>query len=664
MTNPPANYRRVFESIAIGGVTVPNRIVNTTHSGNLEKSRELRYLRERARGGAGLLGLEGRLGVNTFDFGVAPRRESPAWDEAYPDPTTPEGIEFFDRVAIPRMQERAEVVHSEGAVCFGQVVHQGNAPHTVRIGPTVSPSSVMDTYDALMPRALDESQIKSIIIAHAHGIRRIRDAGIDVAEIHAAHGYLIHQFLSPATNRRTDKWGGSFDNRVRFLREIIAAAREMVGSFPIGVRIGVDGDGAARGMTVDDLVQVAAAVDKDVDYLSVSGGNYVGYGEGEELAYVSPWYKEPGFNASAAAAVKERTTVPVIVTGRIADMSIAEGLIKDGVADMVGMVRALIADPELPKKAREGRADDARMCLGLSECHHAGQYRTPMTCAVNAAAGREAEFEISTAAHPKTVIVVGAGPAGMEAARVAALRGHSVYLADDKRTIGGTPRILARDPNRRNLLDHSTYFETQFEKLDVEMVLGNRVTAAELVEFAPDAVVLATGGRAVIPEVLADAQRLVTALDVLEGKVELKKNVVVVGGQDAHLAGPTISEFLQDQGCQVELISEQPDFARGSEDGTRIALMARLARKGVRVSLAHRLSRVDDAGVVVQDMFSKQERRLDDAMVVIACGLAPENELEAALRGLVPEVHVIGDALAPRRLMHATFEGARIGHLL
>lgn len=663
-TPPPTEFRSLFEPITIAGVALRNRIVNPTHYAALEPDRELRYLEERARGGAALIGLEGHLGVNSFDFGLMPRRESPAWDEALPDPVTPDGIAYFDRVATPILRARADVVHAAGAACFAQVVHQGNAPHRHRLSPPVGPSAVMEPYDALMPHPLDETQIEDLITAHVHGIRRIRDAGVDMAEVHAAHGYLLHQFLSPYSNRRRDQWGGSLANRTRMLRRIIDGARAVVGSYPIGVRLGVDGDGQGRGMTVRDLVEVAQELDGSVDYFSISGGNYAGFGDGHELAYVSPWYTEPGFNVADAAAVRAGVSAPVIVTGRISDASLAEGILRDGAADMIGMVRALIADPELPAKAREGRASEVRMCLGLSECHHIGPFRMPMTCAVNAAAGREAEFELVPAERLKTVVVVGAGPAGMEAARVAALRGHHVYLADTRRQIGGTPRVLGRDPNRRNLLDHSAYFESQFRDLNVQLMLGNAVTAEELVEFAPDAVVLATGARAFIPPSFEHYPHVISAVDLLEKGLHLRGEVLVVGGQDAHLAGPTVAEALVDVGCNVELISEQYDFARHAEDGTRIALMARLARKGVTVSLAHKVIAATADEVIVQNLFSLQTRPVRPTAVVLACGLIPDLSLETELQGAVPEVHVIGDALAPRRLVHATYDGARVGRLL
>jgi pyruvate/2-oxoglutarate dehydrogenase complex dihydrolipoamide dehydrogenase (E3) component len=278
---------------------------------------------------------------------------------------------------------------------------------------------------------------------------------------------------------------------------------------------------------------------------------------------------------------------------------------------------------------------------------------------VNAAAAREDEMTVVPAQRRKTVVVVGAGPAGMEAARVAALRGHEVYLADRSRAIGGTPALLALDPNRRNLRDHAAYFGTELKRLGVTLMLGNEVTADELVEFAPDAVVVATGGSAEMPEVPGvDGSSVLHALDVLRGETTGDR-VVVVGGLEKHLGPPTIAEFLADQGRDVELLSEQLDFASGVEDATRFPLYQRLRRKGVRISPLHKLTRVERGSAFVTDTATGVERHVPDASVVLATALAPDDGLARSLEGRIPEIHVVGDALAPRRIMHATLEGAR-----
>jgi hypothetical protein len=253
----------------------------------------------------------------------------------------------------------------------------------------------------------------------------------------------------------------------------------------------------------------------------------------------------------------------------------------------------------------------------------------------------------------------------MEAARVAALRGHHVYLCDRERALGGTPRILARDPNRRNLRDHAVYFERELRRLGVELLLGEEVTADTVVEFAADAVVVATGGVPLIPDVPGINQaNVVTGLAVLRGDAIVKGRAVVVGGLDNHIGAPSIAEFLADQGVEVEYLSEQMDFAHGAEDGTRLPLMHRMLTKRVRVSMLHRLARVAHGGCDVMNTFTREGRRVDDATVVLACGLVADDRLAGELRGSVAELHLVGDSLAPRRMMHATVEGARVGMVL
>ncbi|HEX4578645.1 MAG TPA: FAD-dependent oxidoreductase [Candidatus Dormibacteraeota bacterium] len=663
MTTQPSSqhFRRLFEPIDIGDVTVRNRIVNTTHGTALGEARDLGYLRARARGGVGLMGLHGSHGVYEYAVGPGPRVAAPDWDGKALSPLTREGIAHYDDAVIPYLRKRADVIHAEGAKCFAQVFHLGAAPHSPAISPPLGPSAVSDQYEALTPHPLSEEQIEELIVAFAHAIRRIRESGVDAAEIHGAHGYLVTQFFSPYFNRRTDRWGGSRENRVRFALAIIDAARQMVGpDFPIGIRVGLDGDGLHQGMTVDELASIGRLLSPHVAYISVSGGSYSGLGDGFETAYVSPWYKEPAFNVPMAAALKKQVDVPVFVTGRIADPSIAEGILADGAADMVGMVRALIADPDLPNKARAGRADEIRMCLGMSECHYIGQHRVPMTCAVNAAAAREDEAEIRSAPVSRTVLVIGAGPAGMEAARVAALRGHRVFLCDRERAIGGTVRILAADPNRRNLRDHAVYFDNELRRLHVELVLGDEVDADTAADFGADAVVVATGGRPLIPDVAGiQSATVVTGLDVLRGRPVDSERVIVVAGLDRHIGAATIAEYLADRGHSVEYISEQMDFAQGAEDGTRFPLMHRLVNKGVTVSMTHKLVSVGAESATVMQTFTRSERREDGVTVVLACGLTPDDRLARELAGRVPEIHLVGDSLAPRRIMHATLEGLR-----
>ena len=655
-----AAHRRLFSPLAIGDFTVPNRIVNSTHGTGLDDERELRYLQERARGGAGFLGVQASQGVRDFAVGTGPRRKDPRWDERALHPLSREGIAHFDDLVIPRLRRRAEIIHAEGARCYAQLYHPGAARHWRSVDPVVAPSTVVDPYESLTPHALRADEVLDLVSAFAHGIRRIAEAGMDAAELHGAHGYLINQFLSPYFNRRTDAWGGAMERRVAFVVAVIAEARSLLSeSFPIGIRLGIDGNGVDRGLTVRDMLRACELLAPHVDFISITGGSYAGHGGEEEVAYVSPWYQTPGTNVPVAAAVKAIVDVPVIVTGRNIDPALAEGILADGAADLIGMVRALIADPELPNKARTGRSQFIRGCLGLSECHAIGPHRVPITCAVNASAGREHEPAAQRAGQPKVVAVIGAGPAGMEAARVAAERGHRVYLADARAHLGGTPALLALDDNRRNLRDLAAYFDVQLRHLGVELLLGHTVSADELIDFKPDAVIVATGSVLRPPDVPGiEGHDVVDCLDVLRGKAT-RDRALVVGGREKHLGPPTIAEYLADHGKEVELISEHLDFFSGIEDATRIELIRRLRTKGVQIAPLTRLSAIRDGCAVVTDVLSRQERYLEDVTIVLASSRSPDDRLADELRGHVPIITAVGDALAPRRILHATLDGSR-----
>ena len=661
-SDTPAGLRRLFEPLTLGAITVRNRIVNTTHKTTLSELRELRYLQERAKGGVGLMVVQGGEGARSFSIGCAPESWPNAWDERPISPLTAQGIAHFDNYDIPRLAERARVIHAEGAKCFGQLFHLGAGVHSVTALPMLAPSAVADPFEGYSPHAMTLEEIEGLVFAFAHAIRRIQAGGFDGIELHAAHGYLLCEFLSPYFNLRTDAYGGSRENRVRLLTDIVSEARKLVGDFPVSFRIGTDGLGAA-GLDEAEVVAVAKLLEPYASYFSISNGNYSGLGL-EADAYVGTWNRLPAYNAPLGAQIKAAVATPVLVTGRITDAALANSLIAEGSADMIGMVRALIADPDLPNKTRAGKMDQVRPCLAMSECHFIGARRTPVTCAVNPQAGRENELALAPlVGDPRTVVIVGAGPAGMEAARVATLRGHAVFLADRARMIGGTPRLLAADPNRRILRDQSAWYENLFKELNVTLSLGTVVSANDVAEFGADVVIIATGSSPVLPNIAGGGQaNVLTAMDVLAEPARAGSRVLVVGGLDSQVAGPTVAEFLADRGASVTLINEHMDFAHGAEGVTRIELLRRLARKNIPVKMSTGLASVSDGGAEIENKLTGLRERLDDITVVLACGWVGNDRLARDLAGRVPEIHVIGDALAARRIMHAVLEGARVAN--
>ncbi|HEY2302533.1 MAG TPA: FAD-dependent oxidoreductase, partial [Acidimicrobiales bacterium] len=389
-----------------------------------------------------------------------------------------------------------------------------------------------------------------------------------------------------------------------------------------------------------------------------SGGNYTGLRHGVGLAYVAPAYAGEGVNVAAARRVREAVDVPVMVAGRFTDLRRAARALEEGAADMIGLTRALIADPRIVAKARRGDFGAITPCIGGNECHYGRQ----VTCAVNPAAGREDELEIRRSLSPTGVLVVGGGPAGMECARVAVQRGHRVTLVDENDRLGGTLAVLAMDSNRAEFAGYVASMTRQLADLGVAVELGRRLSADDAVARRPAVIVIATGAGEHLPDVPgADPSSVVTALQVLRGERPIGQRVVVVGGLDDHLPPLTVSDYLAEQGRAVTLLAETDGIGVGIELASRFALIRRLLEKGVVLERLTALRSIGPGWIEVRNTFTNQRRRIDGVDTVVAsCGRRSRTELADELRGRVPALHVIGDSLAPRRMVNATLDGARI----
>ena len=490
-------YRHLFQPIQIGGHEVRNRLVMTP-IGGAPPHRRLAYFEARARGGIGMivlpvLGYGG--GVNGYSPAAGRFLSSDVNDAdvVLPSPATARGIAFFDDVMIPELRAIGAVCHASQVVCFAQVINVGAARLQSSIHPVVSPSALPDEEDRSTPHELTVAEIGELVVAHAQSIRRMREAGLDGAEIHAAHGYLGNQFLSPYTNRRTDQYGGTEENRLRFIFEILDAAAALAGAdFPIGLQL--NGDDLVRGGLDNEAVAgIASRLAARLAYISVSGGTTTGLRAGVSLAYASSKYDDAGHNLPMAARIKRAVQVPVIVAGRLSDPDLAERSIAEGNCDLIGIARGLLADPELPSKVRNGRVAEIRPCVGLNDCHRFHHSRLPMLCTVNPSATREAEMAITPAPVTKSVTVVGGGPAGMEAAIGAAARGHRVTLFEAEAELGGQLRTASLDsaqPAFRKYLDHQIR-ALSGSKVDVR--LCERVDRDAVQELLPDVLIVATG---------------------------------------------------------------------------------------------------------------------------------------------------------------------------
>lgn len=635
----------------------------TTHGPRLPAARYRRYLEERSSQVA-MVGIHAGYGLGSFP--PAPGRfhgESADGDldAVAPHPLSDEGRAWCEQF-VPVLAEQAAAVHRGGARCVGQLHHAGagDAGDTLRALP--SPSGIADESRRRVPHVLSLTEIADLVEVFAAAARRVVRAGCDAVEIHAAHGYLLHQFLSPLTNHRTDRYGDSPENRFRLLEEVLVAVTVAVdGAVPVGVRI-PGREAAPGGLSIADMVAVGRRLaTSGVAYLNVSSGSYTGLRQGLDLAYVAPATVAPGPNVADAGAIRAAAGVPVIVAGRIVDPAQAEAILRDGHADMVGLTRALIADPRFVDKARRGAADTIDRCIACNECHTG----LPVRCTVNPAAGREDELAPTPTDRIRHVVVVGGGPAGLQCARVGAARGHRVTLVEEGVSLGGTLTALATDSGRPELGRYLAHLQAEVARQGVEVLLGLRATAATLADLSPDVVVLAVGAREVLPEIPGiDLPHVTTALPVLAGTVTPSGHVAVMGGLDDHLAPLVVSDLLARAGCQVSLMTEQVAPGEGVEPATRLALWRRLREHAVSVRPLTALAEVLPDAILPRDVLT---RRVGAALpvdaVVVVGGRAARGELAAELEALPTPpgfaVHLIGDCLAPRRLIHATTDATR-----
>lgn len=654
-------FPRCFEALDAGRLHLRNRLMMTTHGPRLPQRRYLPYLEARSAEVA-MVGIHAAYGMGQFPPG--PGRFSPEDhpdpDAVVPHPLSTEGRAWCEQF-VPALAEQAAAVHRGGALCAGQLHHAGAADAGDSLGAVAGPSAVVDEYRRRPPHVLTPEEIADLVQVYGEAAGRVRRAGCDVVEVHAGHGYLLQQFLSPLTNRRDDAYGGDLAHRMRLLLEVVEAVLAAVGDdLPVGVRI-PGSEAAAGGLTTMDMVEVCRAlVPLGVSYLSVSNGTYTGLRGGLGLAYVAPATVPQAPSAADAAQVRAATGLPVVVTGRITDPETAEALLEGGTADVIGFTRALIADPAIFAKARDGRRHEIVGCIACNECHTG----LPVRCTVNPVAGRERELAVDPAPSPRRVVVVGAGPAGLQCAAVAAERGHRVTLLEREPEPGGALRRLAGDADRPQLAGWLDSLLARVGRAGVDVRCGREATVDAVKSLRPDEVVVATGADEVLPEGGGpDGPAVLGGLEVLGGEAPLPSgDVVVVGGLEPHVGPLAVAGALARAGARVTLLTELLAEGEGVEPATRFALVRRLASQGVTVRRLSALYGIEGDKLAVRDVLTNRVELLGPVDAVVA---ASERRARTAvadeLRGrLGPgRVHLIGDCWAPRRLLHATTDAAR-----
>jgi 2,4-dienoyl-CoA reductase-like NADH-dependent reductase (Old Yellow Enzyme family)/thioredoxin reductase len=638
--------RHLFSPVRIGQMTAKNRLLMSAMSinfgvdeNNYVTDQLTGYLEARAKGGAGMI-LVGGAGVHPTGL------ELPGLPALWEDG------------CISPMKKMVKAIKPYD-VCFGvQLMHGGRQSyHDRKVAPSPIPALAVVKG---VPRELSVDEIGELVASFGDAARRCRDAGFDFVEVHGAHGYLINQFLSPNANHRQDRYGGSFENRIRFFLEVLDNIKTKAGTdFPVGLRINGD-DYVEGGWTLNDALRLAPILEKNgADYLHVSGGVY-----GSRQLSIPSMYVEHGCFVHLAEAVKQMVRIPVAGVGRIKNPELADRILREGRVDVVAMGRALIADPMLPEKARNDNLNAIRPCIGCClGCIHQVLALEPGSCVVNPDVGREYLMaDKETAAVSKRVLVVGAGPAGLAAARMAAIRGHQVTVVEEKGRVGGLLLLAARAPGRGEIMDMIHFLTRELERLGVELRLNTKLDKVLLDELNPEAVVLASGSLPEMPIIkglFTVKMDLCTVTEVLDGKITGDRVIVLGGGQ----AGLVTADFLVEQGKEVVVLNRKRHFAEEMSSNDRYYLRERLNKDSVRLYKQVSVQRFTDYGVIFTSAGKPVTLERFDT-IVVAESMSAVRDAKPMLDRHHVELYVIGDAKSPRHLMLAMSEAEETGRAL
>ena len=655
-------FEHLFRPIQLGPLIIPNRICFSAHAAlfaenNLPSEREVYYFGDRAKGGTGLIVIGGSYVHETSN-----------WIGGFHI--------VSDERAIPGYRRIADAVHEHGAKLMTQIDHYGGLVPYIRDykGPLLAPSSVPDALEGEAGKEMEPEDMEMILEATAKACWVAKEGGLDGVELLAAQGWgLPNQFLSPVYNKRTDEYGGSLENRLRFPIRLFERIRKEVGkNLCVGIKL-VGDEFTPGGLTLEDIKEIAKrlAATGLLDYIHVC----CGITNSVHIAF--PEMSFPiGFAAYLAAGIREVVNIPVMAVKRINDPVLAEKILAEGQADMIAMARALIADPELPKKAREGRLEDIRQCIGVNqECIDSALRGHAITCIQNPAAGEEKRWGIGTikpAARRKKMVVVGGGPGGLKAAETAALRGHEVVLYEKGPELGGQILFITRVASRQEFGGIIRHLSIQARKLGAQIHLSREVTADEILAEGADVVVVATGSTpektgysSFRPDVAklpgADRENVLSVFEVLSGIKPVGKNVVIIDDR-SDFEAPMTAEYLGDQGKRVEIVTRFPYVGMKIGQATFDPYMERLTERSVTCTAFTAPIRIEDSTVVFAHVYSKKEYRLEGVdTVVLAMGKRPNQGLYHALKGKVPELHRIGDCVAPRKITDAIYDGNLMG---
>ncbi|MBF8723804.1 FAD-dependent oxidoreductase [Pseudomonas guariconensis] len=646
-------FAHLFEPLQIRGKRLKNRIMSTGHdtclpTHNLVNDKLVAYHLARAEGGAGLIVLQ-----------VAGVHDSARY--------TSHVLMATDDACIEGYRRLAEACHAHGTVVLSQLFHPGREIMETADGMLAvaySASAVPNERFRVMPRALDQAMIDEIVQGYADAARRLHQAGLDGVEVVASHGYLPAQFLNPRVNRRTDGYNGDLEQRLRFVREVLAAVRAATGEdFIVGLRISAD-ERDPEGLTEDESLLAAQALQGEIDYLHIVAGTSASLGGAVHI--VPPMAIEPAYLAREAGTFKARLDIPLFVTGRINQPQEAELILARGQADVCGMTRALICDPQMPIKTERGQVEDVRACIACNQACIGHFHRgLPISCIQRPETGRELQYgTLQRTTAPKRVMVAGGGPAGMKAAAVAAARGHEVTLYEAGPQLGGQVLLAQLLPRRSEFGGASTNLQREMELAGVRVMRNTRVDRALVERERPDLVIAATGATPYWPTFERDGQmQVVDAWQVLRNQATLGRSVLVVDWRSDWI-GPGIAERLVREGHQVQLAVNGTHCGESLPLYVRDQMAGELHRLGIAITPYARLYGCDDNTVYLLHTASGEPMIFEGIDTLVLClGHQPQDTLAEELAGLV-EVRRVGDCLAPRTVEEAIHDGLTVAWAL
>lgn len=653
-------YQYLFTPIRIGQTVIPNRIVFAAHLTNLSEEnlpgpRLLAYYTERARGGCGL--------IITEEQSVHPS------DWAYQKLT-----HGFDPHVVPCYRRLTRSVHDYGTRIFAQINHNGmQASSIYSRRPVIGPSPLPDPIHREMCKEAEPEEVAEIIRGYVLVARHVREGGFDGIELQSSHSSLMRQFFSPYYNRRTDNYGGALENRMRFTIEVIQAIRAELGrDYTMGIRLCGD-ELIPAGLTLDDVREIAQCLEAtgQLDFINTSIGEF------HNLYMVEgSMHTPPGYQLFVSAGIREAVKLPVFCTGRIKDPVQAERILREGLADMVDVVRGQICDPAFTGKAREGRTESIRLCISCNQyCIGRMGLNLSLGCIQTPATGNELQFPaitltptIKNSPRKPTLIIVGGGPAGMQAAKVAIQRGFHVRLYEKQRELGGQVNLLVRVPNRVEFGDAVRNQQREIYEAGVEIHTGVEITVEMIEREHPDAVIIATGSIPALPPIPgADLPHVATVWQVIQGEKSAQpgENVLVFDQLGFHQATST-AEYLAEKGCSVEIVT--PQFYVGGDLGITLDIelwYRRALAKGIKLTANHFLAALGPNSATIMNNYTGQAQQLENlSLAVMATPQKANDTLYHQLIGKVPQLQRVGDCIAPRRVEHAILDGERAARAL